>query len=88
MFFRRRILLQKQFTKFARNFYIFSIFLFYAEKLQLLKPSAIETSVTYGFVQPWGPKVIDGLGTIIPIFKDMFSRLEEFFSGLSNKIAH
>ena len=67
---------------------IFSIFLFYAEKLQLVKPSVVESSVTYGFVQPWGPKVIDGFGTIIPIFKDMFSRLEEFFSGLSNKMAH
>ena len=67
---------------------IFSIFLFYAEKLQLMKPSVIESSVTYSFVQPWGPKVIDGFGTIIPVFKDMFSRLEEFFGGLSNKIAH
>ena len=67
---------------------IFSIFLFYAEKLQLVKPSVIESSVTYSFVHPWGPKVIDGFGTVIPIFKDMFSRLEEFFSGLSNKMAH
>ena len=67
---------------------IFSIFLFYAEKLQLIKPSVIQSSVTYNFVQPWGPKVIDGFGNIIPIFKDMFARLEEFFSGISNKIAH
>ena len=67
---------------------IFSIFLFYAEKLQLIKPSVIQRSVTYSFVQPWGPKVIDGFGNIIPIFKDMFAHLEEFFSGISNKIAH
>lgn len=67
---------------------IFSIFLFYAEKLQLIKNSVIQSSVTYSFVQPWGPKVIDGFGIIIPIFKDMFARLEEFFSGISNKIAH
>jgi membrane protein required for colicin V production len=67
---------------------IFSVFLFYAEKLQLVKPSVIESSVTYSFVHPWGPKVIDGFGSIIPVFKDMFSRLEEFFSGLSNKIGH
>lgn len=67
---------------------IFSIFLFYAEKLQLIKPTVIESSVTYSFVQPWGPKVIDGFGTVIPVFKDMFSRLEEFFGGISNKIGH
>ena len=67
---------------------IFSIFLFYAEKLQLLKPSVIDSSVTYHFVQPWGPKVIDGFGNIIPIFKDMFAQLEQFFSDMSNKIPH
>ncbi len=67
---------------------IFSIFLFYAEKLQLLKPSVIDSSLTYHFVQPWGPKVIDGFGNIIPVFKDMFAQLEDFFSGLSNKIPH
>jgi membrane protein required for colicin V production len=67
---------------------IFSIFLFYAEKLQLLKPSVIQSSLTYGFVQPWGPKVIDGFGNIIPLFKDMFAQLDSFFGDLSNKIAH
>lgn len=61
---------------------IFSIFLFYAEKLNLLKPSVISASVTYDFVQPWGPKVIDGFGKVIPIFKDMFAELEKFFEGL------
>lgn len=67
---------------------IFSIFLFYIAKLQLLKPPVIESSLTYRFVQPWGPKVIDCFGSIIPVFKDMFTRLEEFFSGLSNKTGH
>jgi hypothetical protein len=26
-----------------------------------------------------GPKVMDSLGTVIPVFKDMFAQLEEFF---------
>jgi membrane protein required for colicin V production len=67
---------------------IFSIFLFYAERLHLVQPSAIQSSQTYNFVQPWGPKVIDGFGKIIPIFKDMFTELESFFNGVSNKISH
>jgi membrane protein required for colicin V production len=67
---------------------ILSIFLFYAEKLQLVRPSAIASSQTYSFVQPWGPKVIDGFGKLIPIFKDMFTELESFFGGVSNKISH
>lgn len=67
---------------------ILSIFLFYAEKLHLVRPSAIASSQTYSFVQPWGAKVIDGFGKVIPIFKDMFTELESFFNGVSNKISH
>lgn len=67
---------------------ILSIFLFYAEKLQMIKPSTIESSVTYPYLHPWGPRLIDGFGKIIPVFKDMFSELESFFDGLSNKIPH
>jgi len=67
---------------------IFSVFLFYAEKIGLLKPATIMASKTYSFVQPWGPIVIDNFGKVIPIFKDMFANLETFFDGLSNKIQH
>lgn len=67
---------------------ILSVFLFYAQKLHLLQPSAIDSSQTYHFVQPWGPKLLDGLGSVIPFFKDMFAQLESFFDGISNKISH
>jgi len=61
---------------------IFSIFLFYAEQLQLVKPSMIQSSLTYSFVQPWGPKVINGFGAVIPLFKDLFTDLEKFFASI------
>jgi len=67
---------------------ILSIFIFYAEKLQLLQPAAIESSQTYHFIQPWGPKVMDNFGRLIPVFKDMFTELGDFFNSLSNKISH
>ena len=67
---------------------ILSIFIFYAEKLQLLQPAVIEKSLTYHFIQPWGPKVMDNFGKIIPVFKDMFTELGDFFNSLSNKISH
>ena len=67
---------------------ILSIFIFYAEKLQLLQPAAIESSQTYNFIQPWGPKVMDSIGRLIPAFKDMFTELGDFFNSLSNKISH
>lgn len=67
---------------------ILSVFLFYAIKLQLLQQSAIQTSQTYPFLHTWGLKLIEGFGKIIPLFKDLFSDLESFFDGLSNKIPH
>ena len=67
---------------------ILSIFIFYAQKLQLLQPAAIESSQTYNFIQPWGPKVMDNFGKLIPWFKDMFTDLGVFFNSLSNKISH
>ena len=67
---------------------IFSVFLFYAEQVHLIKPETIKASQTYSFVQPWGPVVINNFGKIIPIFKDMFSDLETFFSSISNKMQH
>lgn len=67
---------------------ILSIFIFYAEKLQLLQPASIQSSVTYKFIQPWGPKLMDNIGSLIPFFKDMFTQLGDFFNSLSNKISH
>lgn len=65
---------------------VFSVLLFYAEKMQLLQQDLISRSATYPYVQPWGPKVIDGFGSIIPVFKDMFEELEGFFENLSKKV--
>jgi membrane protein required for colicin V production len=65
---------------------ILSIFVFYGEKLQLLQPATIQSSVTYKFIQPWGPVVMDNIGRLVPAFKDMFNQLGDFFNSLSNKI--
>jgi membrane protein required for colicin V production len=65
---------------------VFSVLLFYAEQIKLIQPATIEESVTYSYVQPWGPKVIDGLGSVVPFFKDMFDELSAFFGGVADKI--
>lgn len=64
---------------------IFSIILFFAEKMLLLKPQVISDSNTYNYIAPWGPNVINNLGNIIPIFKDMFTQLQSFFENLGKK---
>lgn len=65
---------------------IFSVLLFYAEQMQLLQPATIKSSVTYEYIQPWGPKVINGFGSLIPWFKDMFGELETFFAKVSDRL--
>ena len=67
---------------------IFSVALFYADQVKLIKPDTKNKSVTWSTVQPLGPKAINGLGSAIPFFKNMFGQLEEFFGGVSEKIAH
>lgn len=67
---------------------IFSIFLFYADKVPVFEKTTIEASQSYPYVQPLGPKVINGLGRVIPLFKDMFLQLESFFESVANKINH
>lgn len=66
---------------------VFSVVLFYAEQMKWLQPGLINKSVAYPFVQPWGPKAINGLGSIIPVFKDMFGDLEHFFDHLAKDIS-
>lgn len=67
---------------------IISIFLFYAQQLQLFSQKSIDESVTWKWIIPWGPKVINGLGVVIPWFKDMFEELQRFFSSVNEKISH
>ena len=66
-------------------FFIYSIILFYATQLHILKPETIQTSTTYPIIYPMAPVVMDALGNIIPFFKNMFADLENFFDHLSKK---
>lgn len=61
----------------------FSIVLFYATNLGLLTEETIKSSKTYSYVAPWGPKAIDAIGSVIPIFKGLFEQLEAFFDNAS-----
>ena len=67
---------------------IYSVFLFYADKMHLLEATTISASKTYPYIQPLGPKVINWLGDLIPLFRDMFTQLESFFESVSNKMRH
>ena len=67
--------------------FIFSVILFYADQLHLIKPETMQTSIAYPYLKPLGPKIIDALAYVLPWFRNMFDELEHFFEGLSSKPA-
>jgi len=62
---------------------IFSVVLFYATQMNILKQATIDESKTYYAIEPFGPKMINALGYIIPFFKNIFAQLQDFFSALA-----
>jgi membrane protein required for colicin V production len=61
---------------------ILSVLLFYAVQVHLIARTTLASSVTYPFIRPWGPVVIDEFGKFVPWFEGMFARLEDFFGRL------
>lgn len=64
---------------------IYSVVLFYAQQLNLLTDEVTVKSNTYGYIQPWGPKTIDAMGSVLPLFKNMFQELQAFFERIAAK---
>ena len=65
---------------------ILSVLFFYGAKSHVITESAMGASRTYALIEPWGPRVINGLGKLIPLFRDMFSQLEDFFDHVSRQL--
>ncbi|MEI6949097.1 CvpA family protein [Paraflavisolibacter sp. H34] len=63
--------------------FIFSVFLFYAGQLHLLQPDGLEASVTYPYIRPLAPSILNATGEIFPLFKNLFGQLEQFFDRFS-----
>jgi membrane protein required for colicin V production len=61
---------------------VYSVVLFYARELHILKAETFESSQSYSFIRPWGPKAIDLFASLIPWFKGMFEELSRFFEAL------
>ena len=65
---------------------ILSIILFYADKIHIVNTSTFNASSTWKYIQPFGPKAIDIIGKVIPIFKNMFGELEHFFGTVPQSV--
>jgi len=64
---------------------VFSVILFFANRIHLVTPQMQADSKTYFFIEPFGPKVMGLLGKVLPFFSHMFSDLSHFFKGVSGK---
>jgi len=56
-----------------------SILLFYADKMHLISPETLSNSRAYALTAGIAPALIEGLGAIIPAFKNTFQELQDFF---------
>jgi len=67
---------------------VFSVILFYAEQLSLITPDMSSRSASYSYVHPWGTRVIDAFGSFVPIFRDMFTNLQDFFGTIAKNVSY
>ncbi|RYY24075.1 MAG: CvpA family protein [Chitinophagaceae bacterium] len=65
---------------------VFSVLLFFATQMNFFDEKTLEESISYEYISPAGPLVIDGIGSLLPWFKDMFGELQEFFTRLSDQV--
>lgn len=66
---------------------VFSVLIFYTEKMELLSMKSIESSQSYPYIHLWGPYAVEGLGSAIPFFKDLFTDLTDFFESINKNKA-
>ena len=62
---------------------VYSICLFYLTEMNIIKPETIAASRTYSIIEPLGPKIVNTIGIIIPVFKNLFQQLSEFFGRIA-----
>jgi membrane protein required for colicin V production len=66
---------------------IWSSLLWLATQMSILSPEIIAESKTYKYVEPLAPWTFEKIGAIWPMVKDIFSDLQQYFSG-ANKPGH
>ncbi len=65
---------------------VFSVLLFYIEKMHWIKPETLAASQSYIYIKPLGPKAIEGFAKIIPFCKGMFEELSHFFDNIPGQV--
>lgn len=64
---------------------VWSLFIFYLDKLSLISQDAMDSSVTYPIIAPWGPNAVDWIASVIPVFKDSMTEIGLFLERFSEE---
>lgn len=65
--------------------FVFSILLFWADNLRLLRDSFKAGSVAWPYLQPLAPKIIGALSAVLPFLRHGFDELATFFGSVAQK---
>lgn len=65
---------------------IYSVLLWIANQLYWLSPETKLQSVVYPYIDEIGPWVVDNMGKIMPVFKDVFGQLQSFFDSAAKQL--
>ncbi len=66
---------------------LLSVVLFYLTRIGIISDATVASSLTYPYLQPLGPYVIENIGNVIPVFKGMFNQLTDFFENIAGNSA-
>lgn len=64
---------------------VYSVILFFATRIYLVSHQARQASKTYSYIAPLGPKIIGGIGKVVPFFSHIFSDLGSYFETVTKK---
>lgn len=65
---------------------IWSVLLFYLSGLGVLADSTLEKSKLYPVIKPIGPAIMEKLGELVPLFRNVFEDLKAFFERAGNNL--
>jgi membrane protein required for colicin V production len=64
-------------------FSVLSVSLFYLIHSGIIGIGTVESSSFYKYIEPLGSKTVNAVGYIIPIFKNLFIQLNNFFTAVA-----
>lgn len=65
---------------------VFSVVIFYYDQILHVSDATKGESKVYAYIEPWGEWTMKILGRVIPVFKDVFSDMQDFFQEVGEDI--